>query len=66
MSPKEGAASKMRAYGAPGVIEQPERKSRGVTIHGFGNLNLAPGAITAMSAVGGGADIISGARNFRL
>jgi len=56
----------MRAYGAPGVIEQPERKSRGVKIYGFRNPNLAPGAITAMSAVGVRADVISGARNFRL
>ena len=54
---KMGSADdKMRTYGAPGVIEQPERRSRGVKIHGFRNPNMVPGAITAMSAVGGSAD----------
>ena len=33
------ADDKMRMYGAPRVIEQPERRSRGVKIHGFRNPN---------------------------
>ena len=53
------AAGQMRVYGAPGVIEQPERRSRGVMIHGFRNPNTVPRAITAMSAVGGKADVIA-------
>ncbi len=53
------ADDKIRTYGAPGVIEQPERRSRGVKIHGFRNPNMVPRAITAMSAIGVRADVLT-------